>query len=48
MDYVFLLNFNPHAESVDLGGATFVDLLGGGSVAGVVELDAYGCYVLER
>ncbi len=47
-DYVFLLNFNPHAERVDLGGATFVDLLGGGSIAGVVELDAYGCYVLER
>lgn len=47
-EFVFLLNFNPHAERVDLGEALYVDMLGGESVAGVVELGAYGCRVLTR
>jgi beta-galactosidase len=45
-EYVFLMNYNAHPVSVDLGDAACTDLLTGASVAGQIELDVYGVMVL--
>jgi len=45
--FVFVMNFNDHAVKVQLD-ATYTDLLGGGEVSGVLELERYGVRVLRR
>ena len=47
-EYVFMMNVNAHPVSVDLGDATYTDLLTGTFVAGRAELDVYGVMVLTR
>jgi len=44
---VFLLNFTPEWQIVDLGDAAYVDLLTGHHVTGRVPLDEYGSRVLQ-
>jgi beta-galactosidase len=46
--YVFLMNFNAHPVSVDLGDAACTDLLTDVQVSGSVALDVYGVMVLAR
>ena len=46
--YVFLMNFNAHPVSIDLGDATYADLLTGAPMSGWTELDGYVVMVLVR
>ncbi len=46
--YVFVMNFNPAPAAVDLGGASWRNLLNGAEVQGRLELQGYGAAVLER
>ena len=45
--FVFLMNFNPDARTVDLGPTTFRNVLTGEDREGTVTLGAYGVEVLE-
>jgi beta-galactosidase len=45
-DYVFLMNFNAAPQGIDLGDATYTDLLTGDPLSGVVKLDVYDVKVL--
>ena len=45
-EYLFLMNVNAQPTAVDLGDATYTDLLTGASVGGKIELDVYGVMVL--
>lgn len=47
-DFVFLLNFQHHAETLDLAGKTFSDMLTGASALGELTLPALGVRVLRR
>jgi beta-galactosidase len=47
-EYVFLMNYNACSVSVDLGGASYADLLTGKSVGGQAHLDLYDVMVLAR
>ena len=46
--FVFLMNFTPQPQGVDLGEEELTDLLVGGPVGGLVELAPYGVRVLSR
>ena len=46
-EFVFLMNFTPEAQTVDLGAATFTDMLTDGNVQGSLEMDAYGVCILR-
>lgn len=46
--FIFLLNFTPDWQIVDLGEEALVDILTGNEVSGRVPLDEYGSRVLER
>jgi beta-galactosidase len=46
--FIFLMNFKPEAQSVDLREETFMDLLTGETVEGVLELPCYGVRILSR
>ncbi len=45
---IFLLNFQPTAQSVDLGTTGYVDVMTGTAVSGTVELPAYGLRILHQ
>jgi beta-galactosidase len=47
-EFVFLQNFNPDSQTIDLGTGVFTDVLTGTRVTGVLDLGGYGCYVLEK
>lgn len=44
--YVFLMNFNAEPVTLDLGAATYTDMLTGETLSGAVELDVYDVKVL--
>ena len=46
--FVFVLNFNDSAVTVELGASTYADLLEGDAVTGAVELPAFGVKVLRK
>ena len=46
--FVFLLNFAPNPQRIDLAGERFSDVLAGGDVEGAVDLAAFGSAVLEK
>ncbi len=46
--FVFVMNFKPGPQTVDLGARNFADLLTGEAGAGALELPGYGVRVLER
>ncbi len=46
--FVFLLNFSPQWQLVDLGENTFVDMITGKETVGQIVMDEYGSRVLER
>ncbi len=45
--FVFLMNFTPKAQTVELGAAKFKNLLTDRDVSGQAKLGAFGCMVLE-
>jgi beta-galactosidase len=45
---VFLMNFNAHPVSIDLGDVAYTELLMGAPVSGQAELEVYGVMVLAR
>ena len=47
-EFVFLMNFKPHGQYVDLGRDKFTDLLSDRSLAGEMKIDGYESIVLER
>jgi beta-galactosidase len=47
-EFIFLLNFKPDAQTVDLGEEAFRDLLTGEAVRGGLELPGYGSMMLEK
>jgi beta-galactosidase len=47
-DFVFLLNFKPDKQTVDLGEEAFTDLLMDAAVRSKLELPGYGSMVLEK
>jgi beta-galactosidase len=47
-DYVFLLNFSKHEQTVHLGETQYIDLLQGITIAQSVQLPAYGVRILKR
>lgn len=47
-DYIFLMNFTPKTQAVDLGTDSYVDLLTERAVTGTVALDGYGVLVLTK
>lgn len=47
-DYVFLMNFQPHPETLNLAGETFTDMLAGEEVAGELTLPGPGLRILRR
>lgn len=47
-DHVFLMNFQPHPETLDLAGETFMDMMTGQPVSGELTLPALGVRVLRR
>jgi beta-galactosidase len=47
-DFVFLLNFKPESQTVDLGQEHFTNLVTGETIEGTVELSGYGVQILER
>ena len=46
--YIFVMNFNAEPTSLDLGVATYTDLLTGDTLSGVVELATYDVKVLTE
>ncbi|MCL4264676.1 MAG: beta-galactosidase [Anaerolineae bacterium] len=44
---LFLLNFQPTPQTVDLGAVTYDDVVSGTAVSGTVELPAYGLRILR-
>jgi len=46
--FVFLLNFAPHWQMVDLGDDTYVDMITGKEATGQISMDEYGSRVFER
>ncbi len=46
--YVFVMNFNVEPTSLDLGAATYTDLLTGDTLSGAVELAMYDVKVLTE
>lgn len=46
-DVLFLLNFNPTAQPVDLGAAVYSDTISHQPVSGVLTLEPYGVRVLQ-
>jgi len=46
--FVFLMNFSPTAQTVDLGTASLVNVLTAQAAGGAVTLDPYAALVLER
>lgn len=47
-DYIFLMNFTAEPQRVDVGAASFADLLSGEAVSGIVRLGVYGVRVLTQ
>jgi beta-galactosidase len=47
-EFVFLMNFNPSSDVLDLGSESYVDRLTGNGVTGKINVPGYGCLVLER
>jgi beta-galactosidase len=47
-EFVFLMNFNPTSDVLDLGSESYVDRLTGNGVTGKISVPGYGCLVLER
>jgi beta-galactosidase len=46
--FVFVLNFNPHAVDVNLGGEKFKELKSGKVLTGDVEMESFGYQILEK
>jgi len=46
--FVFVMNFNPHAVDVNLGGDAFTDFQSKARVAADVRMEAYGYLILEK
>ena len=47
-EFVFLLNFKPDKQTVNLGEESFTELLTGEAVQGELQLSGYGSMVLEK
>lgn len=47
-DYVFLLNFSKHEQTIRLGETQYTDLLQGTTISQSVPLPAYGVRILKR
>jgi beta-galactosidase len=47
-EFVFLMNFDPDSQSINLGRERFTDLVTGETIEKTVELSGYGVQVLER
>ena len=47
-EYVFLLNFTPEPQTVELGEVNYSDMLSEGTLSGPVEIDPYGVLILAR
>ena len=48
VDYVFLMNFQSHPETLNLSGETFTDMIDGQLVSGELTLPPFGVRVLRR
>jgi beta-galactosidase len=46
--FVFVMNFTPRKQSIDLAGVAFVDLIESGKVEGKLALEGYGVRVLRQ
>jgi beta-galactosidase len=46
--FIFVMNFNPDPVALSLDGGRYEDLVSGGSVAGRLELPAYGVAILTQ
>ncbi|MFA6134818.1 MAG: beta-galactosidase [Phycisphaerae bacterium] len=46
--FLFIMNFQPTAKTIDLGRCVYVDLISGLEVSGDIELAGYGSRVLKR
>jgi beta-galactosidase len=47
-EFIFLLNFTPEPQRIELGAARYRDLLGERDESSALQLDGFGCAVLQR